>query len=74
MACEVHITEAGRQLGVGAQHLRQLERLERIPTARRDQFGARIYSDFDISLLKALGVGRRPRRLLRLDEVLEADQ
>lgn len=71
MACEVHITEAGRRLGVSAKYLRQLERLGRIPAARRDQFGARTYSAFDISLLKAIGVGSKPRKLRCLEEVLE---
>jgi hypothetical protein len=40
----------------------------RIPPARRD-FNGRIYSDFDIALLRALGVGSRPRRLKTAEEV-----
>jgi hypothetical protein len=64
-----HISEASRRLGVSPEHLRTLEREERIPPARRD-FNGRIYSEFDIALLKSLGVGSRPRKLKRPEEVL----
>jgi MerR HTH family regulatory protein len=64
-----HISEASRQLGVSPEHLRALEREQRIPPARRDFIG-RIYSEFDIALLKRLGVGSRPRRLKAPEEVL----
>ena len=37
--------------------------------ARRD-FNGRVYSEFDIALLKAIGVGSRPSRLKQLGEVL----
>ncbi len=60
----VRISEAARRLGVTPHHLRMLERQGRIPPARRDLNG-RIYSEFDIALLRALGVGVRPRRLKR---------
>jgi hypothetical protein len=40
-----------------------------IPPARRD-FNGRLYSAFDIALLRSLGVGVRPRRLKRPEEVL----
>jgi hypothetical protein len=43
----------------------------RIPAARRD-YNGRIYTEFDITLLRALGVGSRLRRLKTADEVLEA--
>jgi DNA-binding transcriptional MerR regulator len=66
----VHITAAAQQLGVSAQHLRQLERQQRVPPARRDTFGARCYTQFDIELLRALGVGSK-RRLRRPEELLE---
>jgi len=65
----VHISEAASHLGVGPQHLRALERAGRIPPARRDLNG-RVYSEFDIALLQAMGVGSRPRRLKAPDEVL----
>jgi DNA-binding transcriptional MerR regulator len=54
---------------VSPEHLRALEREQRIPPARRDFIG-RIYSEFDIALLKRLGVGSRPRRLKAPEEVL----
>ncbi len=65
----VHIAEAAKKLGVTPHHLRQLEWKGRIPPARRDLNG-RIFSESDIALLKSLGVGSRPRRLKRTEEVL----
>lgn len=66
-----HIGEAAQRLGCTPKHLRVLEQEGRIPPARRDLNG-HVYSDFDIALLKALGVGSRPRRLKSPEEVLEA--
>jgi DNA-binding transcriptional MerR regulator len=66
---DFHIGETARRLGVTPEHLRNLERGGRIPLARRDRNG-RIYSDFDIALLRRLGVGRRLRRLRRPEDVL----
>jgi DNA-binding transcriptional MerR regulator len=66
-----HIGEAARRLSVTPKHLRTLEQEGRIPPARRD-FNGRIYSEFDMALLRALGVGSRPRRLKSADEVLGA--
>ncbi len=63
------ISEAAKQLGVSAHHLRMLEWQGRTPPARRD-FNGRIYTEFDIALLSAMGVGQRPRRLKRAEEVL----
>ena len=68
---EFHIGEAARRLGCTPKHLRVLEREGRIPPARRD-FNGRIYSEFDIALLRSMGVGTRPRRLKAAEEVLEA--
>ena len=65
----VHISEAAKELGVNPQYLRTLEWEGRIPTARRD-FNGRIYSEFDIALLKSMGVGQRPRKLKRAEDVL----
>ena len=65
----VHISEAARQLGVTPHHLRMLEWEGRIPQARRD-FNGRIYSEFDIALLRSMGVGQRPRKLRRAEEVV----
>ena len=65
----MHISEAARRLNVSPQHLRMLEWQGRIPPARRDLNG-RTYTEFDIALLKNMGVGSRPRRLKRAEEVL----
>ena len=65
-----HITEAAQELGVTAHHLRMLERKGKVPPARRDLNG-RVYSEFDIALLRSMGVGSRPRRLKLAEEVLE---
>ena len=51
----VHIGEAARLLGCTPEYIRTLERRCRIPPARRDYSG-RIYSQFDIALLRAMGV------------------
>lgn len=64
-----HIGEAARRIGCTPKHLRTLEREGRIPPTRRD-YNGRIYSEFDIALLKSLGVGSRPRKLKRPEEVL----
>jgi hypothetical protein len=66
-----HIGGASRELGVSPEHLRTLEREGRIPPARRD-FNGRVYSEFDIALLRSMGVGRRPRKLKRPEEVVGA--
>lgn len=65
----VRISETARRLGVSSQHLRMLEWQGRVPPARRD-FNGRIYSEFDIALLKSMGVGSRPRKLKRAEEVV----
>ncbi len=65
---EFHIGEAVRRLSVTPKHLRVLEREGRIPPPRRDLNG-RIYTEFDIALLRSMGIGSRPRRLKRADEV-----
>jgi hypothetical protein len=70
MSTERHISETAKVLGVSAGYLRLLEVHGKIPPARRDRFGDRIYTDFDLALLRALGVGARPPRLKRPDEVL----
>ena len=64
-----HIGEVARRLGVTPKHLRLLEREGRIPTPRRD-YNGRIYSEFDIALLKSMGIGSRPRKLKRAEEVV----
>ena len=66
-----HISEVAKQLGVTPQHLQNLERDGRIPPARRD-YNGRIYSEFDIALLRSMGVGSRPSKLKRAEEVVGA--
>jgi DNA-binding transcriptional MerR regulator len=66
---EFHISECAQRLGCTPKHLREFEREGRIPPARRD-YNGRVYSEFDIALLKALGVGSRPRRLKSAEEVV----
>ena len=65
-----HIGEASRRLGVTPTHIRTLERQGRVPAPRRD-FNGRIYSEIDLRILQALGVGQRPRRLRTLEEIAE---
>jgi len=69
----LHISEAARQLGVTPKHLRLLEREGRMPPPRRD-FNGRIYTKFDLALLRSMGVGSRPRRLRRAQEILEVSR
>jgi DNA-binding transcriptional MerR regulator len=73
MTSVVHIGAAAQLLGVTPAHLRVLEREGRIPPARRD-FNGRIYTEFDIALLRSMGVGSRPRKLKRAEEVLEVSR
>jgi DNA-binding transcriptional MerR regulator len=67
----IRISRVAEELGVSPQYLRILEWQGTIPPARRD-FGGRIYSELDIALLRAMGVGSRPRKLKRAEDVLEA--
>lgn len=71
MSTMSHISEAAKKLGVTPQHLRVLEKAGRIPPARRD-FNGRVYSEDDLALLRALGVGSRPSRLRTVRDVLES--
>ena len=68
-----HIGEAAQRLGVTPKHLRLLEREGRIPSVRRD-YNGRIYTEFDIALLRSMGIGSRPRRLRRAEEILEVSR
>lgn len=69
----VHITEAANRLKVTPHHLRMLEADGKVPPARRDLNG-RVYSPADILLLKAMGVGSRPRQLRSAEEALEGSR
>jgi DNA-binding transcriptional MerR regulator len=65
------ISQVAEELGVSPQYLRILEWQGTIPPARRD-FSGRVYSEFDIALLRAMGIGSRPRRLKSAEEVVGA--
>ncbi len=67
----IRTAEAASRLGVSAQYLRMLEWEGRVPTVPYDRSG-RVYTESDIALLKSMGVGSRPRRLKRAEEVLGA--
>jgi DNA-binding transcriptional MerR regulator len=67
----IHISEAAERLNVTPQYLRMLEQQGRIPPARRD-FNGRIYSEFDIALLRSMGIGSRPKRLMQAEEIVGA--
>jgi len=69
----VHIGAAAKLLGVTPQHLRVLEQEGRIPPARRDLKG-RIYTPFDIAMLRSMGIGSRPRRLKSAEELLRGTE
>jgi DNA-binding transcriptional MerR regulator len=71
MESGMHIAEAARRLGVTPHHLRVLEWRSRIPPVKRDLNG-RVYTPFDIELLRAMGVGSRPARLKRAEDVVGA--
>jgi DNA-binding transcriptional MerR regulator len=68
---QFRISQAAHALGASPQYLRMLEWEGRIPQARRD-FNGRIYSGFDIALLRSMGIGSRPRKLKRAEEVLRS--
>jgi hypothetical protein len=65
-----YISQSAAALGVTPSYLRLLEREGKIPKARRDEFGRRVYDAFDIRILKSLGVGCHPARLSTPEEVL----
>jgi DNA-binding transcriptional MerR regulator len=70
MEANIRISEVARRLGVSPHYLRLLEWEGVVPPVRRD-YNGRIYSEFDIALLRSMGVGSRPRRLKSTEEVLE---
>ena len=69
---QIRISRVAEELGVSPQYLRMLEWQGRIPPVRRDLNG-RIYSEFDIALLRSIGIGSRPGKLKRPEEVLGAN-
>ena len=69
----LRISEVAKQLQVSPHYLRLLEWEGRVPPDHRD-FNGRIYTSFDVALLRSMGVGTRPRKLKRAEDVLEASQ
>ena len=69
MIANVRISEAARRLGVSPHYLRLLEWQGIVPPVHRD-FNGRVYSEFDIALLRSMGVGQRPAKLKRAEEVV----
>ena len=67
---EVHVGAAAEAVGVTARYLKLLEAAGVIPPAKRDERGFRVYSSEDLERLRKIGVGSRPRKLERPDEVL----
>ena len=54
------VSEAARQIGRSERWLREAERKGKIPRARRDLNGWRVYTEDDIERLEALLVPRDP--------------
>jgi hypothetical protein len=71
MAGVMRISQVASSLGVTPQYLRMLEWEGKVPPARRD-YNGRVYTEFDIALLRSMGVGSRPRKLRHAEEVLGA--
>jgi DNA-binding transcriptional MerR regulator len=65
------ISEAARLLGLSADWLREGEKRGSLPRARRGFNGHRCYTREDITLLRSMGVGSRPKRLKQAEEMLE---
>lgn len=65
----IRIGRVARELHVSPQYLRMLEWQGRIPPARRD-YNGRVYSESDVTLLRSMGIGSRPRKLKRAEEVV----
>jgi DNA-binding transcriptional MerR regulator len=70
---EMRISDASRRLGVSCQYLRLLEWQGIVPSVSRD-YNGRLYSEQDIAVLRAMGVGSRPQRLKPPEDVLGAVQ
>lgn len=68
MNAVIRISEAAGRLSVSPNYLRLLEWERRIPEVGYDRAG-RFYTEADIELLRAIGVGTRPRRLKTVEEV-----
>ncbi len=66
---KLRIGHVASLLGVHPHYLRLLEWEGRIPEVGYDRAG-RFYTEADVELLKAMGIGSKPRRLKSAEEVL----
>jgi DNA-binding transcriptional MerR regulator len=66
---QIHVGAAAEAVGVTARYLKLLEAGGVLPPAKCDERGFRVYSDADVERLREIGVGSRPRRLKRPEEV-----
>lgn len=73
MEGKLRISYVSSLLGVTPHYLRMLEWEGRIPEVNYDRVG-RFYTESDIRLLRAMGVGTHPQKLRRVEDVLEATQ
>jgi DNA-binding transcriptional MerR regulator len=71
MEGEFRISYVANLLGVTPHYLRMLEWEGRIPEVNYDRVG-RFYTESDIELLRAMGVGTHPQKLRRVEDVLRA--
>lgn len=67
---ELYIGAVVRALSISPEFLRRLEREGRVPSPRRDAAGRRLYTQTDLELLQAMGIGKKPQRLKSVAEVL----
>jgi DNA-binding transcriptional MerR regulator len=70
---KLRIGYVAKLLGVTPHYLRMLEWEGRIPAVNYDRLG-RLYTESDIKLLRAMGVGTHPQKLRRVEDVLGAAQ
>jgi DNA-binding transcriptional MerR regulator len=63
------VGEVAAALCVTARYLKLLEAAGAIPRPERDERGFRTYSVEDLDRLRAIGVGKRPRRLKTVEEI-----
>ena len=57
------ISEVAREVEVSEGWLREGDKRGSLPAARPDEHNHRVYTASDVTLLKAMGCGQRPRRL-----------
>ena len=73
MEGKLRISYVANLLGVTPHYLRMLELEGHIPKVNYDRVG-RFYTESDVKLLRAMGVGTHPQKLRRVEDVLERPQ